>query len=135
MPAETTWYIENRVILSRVEGEATFQDVAEVDAELVARIRQGANFAPLVHLILDMRTMTKIPVNLVEMRKTLTHLKEPALGWTLVIGMNPVMRFVAGMITQMAGVRFRMFPTFEEAVSFLLSQDESLANEKTEVYS
>ncbi len=135
MPAETTWYIENRVILSRVEGEATFKDIAEVDAQVVARIRQGANFTPLVHFILDMRAMTKIPVNLVEMRKALTHLKEPALGWTVVTGMNPVIRFVAGMITQMAGVRFRMFPTFEEAVSFLVSQDESLADVKTEIYS
>ena len=133
MSAETTWYIENRVILVRVQGESTFHDIADVDAEIIVRIRQGVKVTPLVHLILDMRAMTKIPVNLVEMRKALTHLKEPALGWTVVAGMSPVIRFVAGMMTQMAGVRFRMFPTFEEAVSFLVSQDESLADLKTEV--
>src|SRR5690349_19175336 len=112
MAAETTWYIENRVILVHVEGESTFQDIAEVDAAIIIRIRQGVKVTPLVHIILDMRAMTKIPVNLVEMRKALTHLKEPGLGWTVVAGMNPVIRFVAGMVTQMAGVRFRMFPTF-----------------------
>ncbi len=135
MSAETTWYIENRVILMRVQGESTFQDIAQEDAEVVVRIRQGSKVTPLVHLILDMRAMTKIPVNLVEIRRALTHLKEPALGWTVVAGMSPVIRFVAGMVTQMAGVRFRMFPTLEEAVSFLISQDESLADLKTEVHS
>jgi hypothetical protein len=135
MPTKTTWYQENHVIISRVEGETTLQDIIDVDAEVVARIRQGAKVTPLVHFILDMRAMTKIPVNLVEIRRALTHLKEPALGWTVVAGMSPVIRFVAGMITQMAGVRFRMFPTLEEAVSFLISQDESLADLKTEVHS
>lgn len=135
MSSETMWYIENRVILSRVVGEATIQDVADVDAAVIALIRQGAQVTPLVHFILDMRAMTKIPINLVELRRTLNHLKEPALGWTVVAGMNPVMRFVAGMITQMAGVRFRMLPTFEEAVSFLASQDESLSDIETKVAS
>ncbi|MEO8612346.1 MAG: hypothetical protein ABI690_30905 [Chloroflexota bacterium] len=135
MPTVTTWYQENHVIISRVEGEATLQDITAVDAEVVARIRQGSKVTPLVHFILDMRAMTKIPVNLVEIRRALTHLKEPALGWTVVAGMSPVIRFVAGMITQMAGVRFRMVPTLEEAVSFLISQDESLADLKTEVHS
>jgi hypothetical protein len=135
MPTETTWYQENHVIISRVEGETTLQDIVEVDAKVITLIRQGEKVTPLVHFILDMRAMTKIPVSLLEIKRALTHLKEPALGWTVVAGMSPVIRFVAGMITQMAEVRFRMFPTLEEAVSFLVSQDERVEDMQAEVHS
>ena len=135
MPAKTTWYQENRVILITVQGELTLNDMSAVDAKIVEYVRQGSQSAPLVHLIVDMREMSKMPVNLVQVQRTLTHLKEPALGWSTMVGMSPVMRFVASTVIQMAGARFRIYPTFEEAVRFLISQDESVADLKTEVYS
>jgi hypothetical protein len=128
MPAETTWYQENRVILVRVRGELTLSDMADVDASIVEYVRQGSKTSALVHLIVDMTAMTKMPINLVQVQRTLTHLKEPALGWSAMVGMSPVMRFVASTVIQMAGARFRIFPAFKEAVTFLIGQDESVAD-------
>jgi hypothetical protein len=128
MPAETAWYQENRVIIVRVQGELTLDDMAVVDRNIVNYVRQGAPSSPLVHLIVNMREMTKMPVNLAQVHRTLTHLKEPALGWSVMVGMSPVMRFVASTVIQMAGARFRIVPTLEEGVAFLISQDESIAD-------
>ena len=126
MTAETTWYQENRVVLVHVQDELTLADMAAVDQQIVEFVRQGSQVTPLIHLIVDMRAMTKMPINLAQVHRTLTHLKEPALGWTVMVGMSPVMRFVASTVIQMAGARFRMFPSAEEAVAFLISQDESI---------
>ncbi|MBZ0290094.1 MAG: hypothetical protein K8I30_20890 [Anaerolineae bacterium] len=128
MPAETIWYQENRVVLVQVQRELTLADMAAVDQKIVEYVRQGSRERPLVHLIVDMRAMNKMPVNLAQVRNTLTHLKEPALGWSVMVGMSPVMRFVASTVIQMAGARFRIVSTFEEAVAFLVSQDESIAD-------
>jgi hypothetical protein len=133
MAAETTWYQKNCVALVTVRGEITIEEMTVVDAAIIDQVRQGAQTRPLVHLIVDMRTMTKMPINLAQVHKTLQHLKEPALGWSVMVGMSPVMRFVASTVIQMAGARFRIFPTFEEAVSFLISQDESVANLEVQV--
>ncbi|MEO8610733.1 MAG: STAS/SEC14 domain-containing protein [Chloroflexota bacterium] len=126
MPAATTWYQENRVVLVHVQGELTLDDMVAVDRKIVELVRAGSQATPLIHLIVDMRAMTKMPINLAQVHRTLTHLKEPALGWSVMVGMSPVMRWVASTVIQMAGARFRMFPTAEEAVSFLISQDESI---------
>jgi hypothetical protein len=126
MPAETTWYQENRVVLVHVQDELTLDDMATLDQQIIEFLRQGSQVTPLIHLIVDMQAMTKMPINLAQVHHTLTHLKEPALGWTVMVGMSPVMRFVASTVAQMAGARFRMFPTPEEAVAFLISLDESI---------
>lgn len=126
MAAKTTWYQENRVVLVTVQGELTLDDMARVDAEVIECIRQGSAVTPLVHLLVDMRAMNKMPINLAQVQRTLTHLKEPALGWSVMIGMSPVMRFIASTVIQMAGARFRIVPTFEEGVAFLISQDETI---------
>ena len=126
MPATTTWYQENRVVLVHVQGELTLADMAEVDHNIVTFVRAGSKVTPLIHLIVDMREITKMPINLAQVHRTLTHLKEPALGWSVMVGMSPVMRFVASTVIQMAGARFRIFPTAEEGVTFLISQDESI---------
>jgi hypothetical protein len=128
MATEVTWYQENRVILARVWEEITIQEVIEVDAEIASHIRHGARTTPLVHVISDISALTKFPIQLVEIRRAITYLREPDLGWTVVVGMSPVMRFLASMVTQIAGVRFRMFPTFEEAIAFLVSRDEGIIN-------
>ena len=126
MPARTTWYQENRVMIVKVEGELTLADMAAADVKIVELVRAGSQFNPLVHLIVDMRDMTKMPVNLAQVHRTLTHLKEPALGWSVMIGMSPVMRFVSSTVIQMAGAHFRIFPAAEEGVAFLISQDEGV---------
>jgi hypothetical protein len=128
MSQTTTWYQENRVVLVHVQGELTLDDMAAIDQKILEFMRAGSQVTPLIHLIVDMRAMTKMPTNLAQVHRTLTHLKEPALGWTVMVGMSPVMRFVASTVAQMAGARFRMFPTAEEAVAFLISQDESIVD-------
>jgi len=128
MPVEVSWYQENRVILVQVQGDASLEEVSAADEQIISRIQQGSQTTPLVHVIADVRAMTKFPTNLVEVRGTQTYLKEPGLGWVMVVGMSPIVRFIASMITQISQVRFRMMPTFEEAVRFLISRDPAVVD-------
>jgi hypothetical protein len=126
MPTEVSWYQENRVILVRVWGEATSQDMQGANDQIIPLIQQGAKTTPLVHMIADVRAMTKFPMKLNEVGGAQTYLKEPGLGWVIVVGMSPMVRFIASMITQIMEARFRMFPTFAEGIAFLVSRDSAI---------
>jgi hypothetical protein len=132
MPAAVSWYQENLVVLIQVQGELTLEEMAQVDKETVQHIRQGKQTNPLVHLIVDMRAMSTMPINLSQVNRALTHLKEPGLGWSVMIGMSPVMRFVASTVIQMARGRFRIFEKAEDGIGFLMSQDEHVLDMEIE---
>jgi hypothetical protein len=80
-----------------------------------------------VHLIADTNNMERFPTNLNLLNRSASkHLWQPKLGWTIVISTNSTTRWISGIITQVARVRFRMFPTFNDGVLFLADQDATV---------
>lgn len=125
MGYEVSWYIEGRIVQAIFTGEITFQE-AEVASELTAQYIQNGQ-PPLVHLIADTTRLERFPTNLNLLNRSASkHLWQPKLGWTIVISTNSTTRFISGIITQVARVRFRMFPTLEDGLAFLEDQDSSL---------
>lgn len=122
MAYEITWCVPNRVIKAVFIGEITLQE-AEAASELTANLIQESD-QPLVHLVADTTRLDRFPTNLNLLNRSASkHLWQPKLGWTIVVSTNSTTRFISGIITQVARVRFRMFPTIEDGLLFLGDQD------------
>lgn len=125
MAYEISWYIPKRVVHATFMGEITLAE-AEAASELTAQLI-GEGDPPLVHLIADTTRLERFPTNLNLLNRSASkHLWQPKLGWTIVISTNSTTRFISGIITQVARVRFRMFPTLNDGLSFLTDQDATL---------
>jgi hypothetical protein len=125
MGYEISWYIPGRVVQAVFMGDITLQE-AEAASELTAQFIQSGE-EQLVHLIADTTRLERFPTNLNLLNRSASkHLWQPKLGWTIVISTNSTTRFISGIITQVARVRFRMFPTYKDGLSFLADQDSTL---------
>jgi hypothetical protein len=72
-----------------------------------------------VHVLVDVRSIKTYPSAQTSIK--MTYYKNPQLGRLLVIGLtsNPILRFLAGLITRGVGIQLRDFSTREEALSYL----------------
>jgi len=128
MGYEISWYIPGRVVLAQFTDTITL-DEAEAASDKVAQFIQEGK-PPLVHLIADTTRMDRFPTNLNLLNRSASkHLWQPNLGWTIVITTNSTTRWISGIITQVARVRFRMFPTLQDGLRFLTDQDSTLRDQ------
>jgi hypothetical protein len=100
-------------------------DLKRVTLETNALVRSGI---PLVHELVDMRGMTRFPTQINEFAWIQPYLKEANLGWLIIISHNPLVRFIANTLCQVARARMRSFETFEGAVEFLKFIDSTLTH-------
>jgi hypothetical protein len=125
MGYEISWYIPGRVVQAVFTGTISSEEAAAASAMTAQFIQDGD--PPQVHLIADTTRLERFPTNLNLLNRSASkHLWQPKLGWTIVISTNSTTRLISGIITQVARVRFRMFPTFDEGVRFLADQDATL---------
>jgi hypothetical protein len=125
MGYKISWYIPGRVVLVQFTDTISLEEAEACSDEVAQAIQDGK--PPLVHLIADTTKMDRFPTNLNLLNRSASkHLWQPNLGWTIVITANSTTRWISGIITQVARVRFRMFPTLQDGLSFLNDQDPTL---------
>jgi hypothetical protein len=100
--------------------------MAEADATFIEMIRAKADSAPMVHILVDLREVEKMDAGVHEISRALSHLREPYMGWTLLVTNNRLIQFVGSIVVQVAKARFRAFTDYDEAYAFLMEQDQSL---------
>ncbi len=128
MGYEISWYIPGRVVQAIFTGTITSEEAEAASAMTAQYIQEGE--APLVHLIADTTRLERFPTNLNLLNRSASkHLWQPKLGWTIVISTNSTTRVISGIITQVARVRFRMFPTLSDGLRFLADQDATLRDQ------
>jgi hypothetical protein len=127
MPYSVSWVVPQRVLLQQFYGHVTLDDVHDLSAE--SRRYQNAGI-PLIHSLVDLSSVEKYPTSLVAIRSAMTRQHDPdRIGWILLVGAtNPILRFFASVITQVAGdkIRFRLMDTREQALAFLREHDSTL---------
>ena len=125
MPYEVSWFIEKRIVKAVLTGDLTIRDAEAASLKTSEFILKGQ--PPLVHLIADTTNLGKFPTNLSLINGEASHhLRNPMIGWTIVISSSTATRFVSSIMTQVTRVRFRMFSTWDQSIEFLLRQDETL---------
>lgn len=123
MPFETRWLIANRVVYQRFYGDVTIEEFADSVAEIRQFIDSGT---PLVHAIGDLTGVQKYP-SLIQMSKVAQA--NPAManiGWTVLLVTNPLLRFFGTVLAQFTVERIRTVATFQEAMQFLLTRDQTI---------
>jgi hypothetical protein len=125
MGYEISWYIPGRVVQAVFTETVTSEEAQEASALTAQYIQEGE--AALVHLVADTTHLERFPTNLNLLNRSASkHLWQPKLGWTIVISTNSTTRVISGIMTQVARVRFRMFPTLSDGLRFLADQDTAL---------
>lgn len=126
MPFEVAWYIEKRVIKFHLYGDLTLADFNEVVSPVYAMIEAGD---PPVHIISDEHDVGKLPtLDLKEFVAALPYMSHPKLGWITPYSriLTPIAGLLTHYLTHHYQVRYRRFPSEEEAVAYLKAIDTTL---------
>ena len=122
MAFSMSWYIPERVMLMKLSGQVTADDVKEMDQVVM----DNRSFAGrMVHQCLDVTEMTK-PPSIGSLRQH-THVTGEGDGYVIIIGtVNRIMEFVLLSIAQIKNIRMIVVPTLDEAIEELRILDPSL---------
>jgi len=131
MSITVEWFIEHRIIKIVMNGDFTTVDLNHASNECVRLmncIPTNENASPTVHFILDNTHIGDTKSAVLGMYKSSAPLlKDKRMGWMIVYGKNnPMTQYAGTIISQIARSRFRIFSTYDEAIAFLKSNDESL---------
>ena len=123
MAVELSWYEEGRVVYQRFCGVLAMDDVETVTRALKQQADQG--IAP-VHAIVDVRQVTDFPASI----NQISSLRGDAdvNGWMVVIGLHPIVRSIAQIMSWVRGVQYRPVASTADALHFLARQDAALGH-------
>lgn len=123
MPYELGWQVKQRIIYRRYYGDITLEEIQQSSDEAREMVEQGT---PLVHSVIDASEITGYP-GLRDLQRSAHFETSEAEGWQMIIGVTGVARLVVSVLTQITGKRFRIVDSVDEAMNFLMMQDETLA--------
>ena len=123
MSYNISWCEDKRVFCVRLTGELTDEDWAKVVVIDTRHLEEG--IAP-VHIIIDVSELDSFPTNVRQTASYASHLRDPRLGWAVVVGGNPLLDFVASLLSQITGFKLTKSGTPEAALEFLRTQDATL---------
>ncbi|GEM_PF-2234175 len=120
---EFEWIVEDLVCKVALPQNITDSILDEYDQVLLDVLEHMTH---KIHLIVDLRLIKNMP-NLNLARK-MKHPYHPNIGRVLMVGLNinPIARFMASLLAQMAGISYKSFATYEETFAYL-NQMEGIA--------
>jgi len=129
MAYEVKWYIEKRVLSVRQHGIVTMDEARELNILVLVHLMEGV--AP-IHVVVDVTELKAFPNNPIALKRAIQSGDPARVGWTLIAGVNPILRYVTSLLFKFWKVRYRMFATMDEVYAFLGQIDESLIVSKLE---
>ena len=121
MPISTTWYIPDRVILTKVSGAMTAEDLQEMNRI----ISENAPRSGQLHQLIDITEMTKAPT--IGTLRQHTRSASDSDGYVISIGkVNRLLEFVITTVAQFTNSRIIVVGTLDEAIAKLRHLDPSL---------
>jgi hypothetical protein len=124
METEINWLVSKRVLFARFSGEATPGEVIIQNRQLIQLTRDEGE-AP-VHLIVDASGLTKMPLTVKRLGETSAIMREPMLGWLILVTNNQLYNFVGTMVAQFSGIQMKTVNALDEALHKLEQLDASL---------
>jgi len=121
MPVENSWLIKDRVMLTRLYGHISVEDMVRNAREGTAMIESGV--APVYSLV-DASGIDQFPLRLNEMKSISEQGSSDKLGWIVIYGIpNRFISFLATTFVQVIGKRYKVVATFDEALAFVNMQE------------
>ncbi|MCA0457633.1 MAG: hypothetical protein LCI00_26945 [Chloroflexi bacterium] len=121
------WHIPKRVILIRVSGDVSLEELERFNNDILKHLNEG--IAP-VHLISIGENIRRVPTNLMKIRQTTTYLQHPNMGWTVIVQEkpNPLSGFMVSVATQASGMKLRQVKSLADALETLTRIDQTRQN-------
>ncbi|MBL8130539.1 MAG: hypothetical protein JNL42_01670 [Anaerolineae bacterium] len=115
MTHQIEWLIPDHLLNVIISGEISGDDIIRITDDSIEAIEHSA--APLVHSILQVSGVTKLPT-LAEIAQVMKEIKpRPRSGWTImVMTANPIVRWAADFTMQLSGVRYRRADNMGDAL-------------------
>lgn len=124
MPISISWYIPDHIVMMAVVGDITMLELTEAYDEALAMVEAGGD---IVHTFIDFQNAGDMPRDINQIRSLLNR-KSAKSGWSIVVGDNKIVRFIATVITNLLHIHFAYVNTMEEAVEFLRKRYPNLAS-------
>ncbi len=124
MPCVVRWYVKGRVSVARSWSEFTLDEMRTANRTFLTHIRSGQ---PPVHLLMDMREISKLPGSFVPMLKEIEIFRyEPNLGTTLILTSGALMPYFATLSSRLTQMPFVAAVDYFDANAKLIEADPSL---------
>jgi hypothetical protein len=121
MPAENSWIVDNRVMLTRLMGHITIEDMIASARKGTAMIESG--IAP-VYSFVDASQIEHFPLKLNELKSISEEGSSDKLSWIIIYGIpNRLLSFLATTFVQIIGKRYKVVATQDEALAFVAQQE------------
>ena len=124
------WHIPKRVLLVKLSGDVSLEDLEQFNGDMIRFIEQG--IAP-VHLVSLADNIRHVPTNLMRIKQIVTYLQHPNMGWMIIVQEkpNPLTGFMVSVATQAAGMKMRQVKSVDDSLETLRRIDLSLGNDVT----
>lgn len=118
MPIHIEWYdADRRIILSTFVGDI---NLAEVEEALATYLSYFDEATTTVHSIVDMRSMGRVSgFSLSELKGLQRVVSHPRVGYTAVVGAQPIVHFALKVLVQLFDLRYALFSNVEEGGRYL----------------
>lgn len=123
MPYQIEWHIDKRVVYERLYGKLTGPELQKASDETSRFLHEG--ISP-VHLIIDMSDVEQLPITVRQATGMTRYLRDPNLGWLVVIGGGTIINFMVAVTSQVINYSFARRESIPDAMDFLAKQDKTL---------
>lgn len=122
MAHTTSWYLPGKVILHRVTGNMTADDLEDMNRTTMENKPSSGRF---LHQLIDISEMTKAPsIGTLRQHSRASGADD---GYIVIVGkINRMIEFTITSIAQVTNFRMLVAPTVEDAIRQLRNLDPSL---------
>jgi hypothetical protein len=121
MPVENSWLVENRVMLTRLSGHVTIDDLVQNAREGTLMIESGIK---PVYSLVDASRIEQFPLRLNQMHAVSEQGSSDKLDWIIIYGIpNRFISFLATTFVQVIQKRYKVVGTLDEAMAFVNSRE------------
>lgn len=127
MAYEVSWYIPEHILYMRYYGDLTTEEFEQSLIESRALFNSLPTDTARCHTITDTLDLNKMPRSLTAFKNALVK-PHPAAGWVCLVAENSLQNMIASTVTQLMQLNFKVFPSRQQALQFLIDRDASLAD-------
>lgn len=120
------WKLPKRILVTKVSGNVSLDDLRQFNTELVRYLDDGD--AP-VHIISIGDNLHNIPTNIMQIKTVLSFVQHPHLGWIIIVKekSNHVTEFIISISSQATGMQFQQVKSMTHAIESLKQHDDTLS--------
>ncbi|MDZ4766321.1 MAG: hypothetical protein SGI73_17405 [Chloroflexota bacterium] len=120
MPYTLEWLVERCLLLHRVYGDVTLDELHSMSNESRQLLESSTT---TVHSLVDLTGIRSHPTQIKELTAAVNMNAPANLEWTLIVTESRLLRFLGALLTQLARQRVATFPTIASAIQFIAARD------------